>query len=316
MPWATALTNVMLPLQLTPACATRRSGERGRRGAGRGRADRLRARLSARAVGRHEDARLDRARAGDAAQGAADGRAVRRARRDHPPQAQRRPAGAVGERERFTVVFVTHSVFEIVYLSQRIVVMAARPGRVIADLAIDAPYPRDAAFRTSPDYAAHCRASRQLWQRIAQSGRCDGRDERARRHGRERSGVAERAGWLAAWRILAGRARPRRLGCGSRRAAWPASRPTSCPGRSLICQHAGRRLGDAVGLAAGSRCGSRGLALLAAVLLGGVAGGAVHPVEMARAVALPLCGHPAGDADRGDRAADHHLGQRHRRCRC
>ena len=42
-------------------------------------------------------------------------------------------------------VFVTHSVFESVYLSQRIVVMAARPGRVMADLPIDAPYPRDDA---------------------------------------------------------------------------------------------------------------------------------------------------------------------------
>ncbi|MBM2712102.1 ABC transporter ATP-binding protein [Mesorhizobium caraganae] len=59
--------------------------------------------------------------------------------------------------ERFTVVFVTHSVFESVFLSNRVVVMAARPGRVHAELAIDAPYPRDEVFRTSPDYAALCR---------------------------------------------------------------------------------------------------------------------------------------------------------------
>jgi NitT/TauT family transport system ATP-binding protein len=59
--------------------------------------------------------------------------------------------------ERFTVVFVTHSVFESVFLSNRVVVMAARPGRVHAELAIDASYPRDEAFRTSPDYAALCR---------------------------------------------------------------------------------------------------------------------------------------------------------------
>jgi len=51
-----------------------------------------------------------------------------------------------------TVVFVTHSIYESVYLSNRIVVMAARPGRVIADLAVPAPYPREAAFRTSPEY--------------------------------------------------------------------------------------------------------------------------------------------------------------------
>jgi NitT/TauT family transport system ATP-binding protein len=59
--------------------------------------------------------------------------------------------------ERFTVVFVTHSVFESVFLSNRIVVMAARPGRVFREIAVDAPYPRDEVFRTSPDYAALCR---------------------------------------------------------------------------------------------------------------------------------------------------------------
>lgn len=59
--------------------------------------------------------------------------------------------------ERFTVVFVTHSVFESVFLSNRVVVMAARPGRVFKELVIDAPYPRNEAFRTSPDYAALCR---------------------------------------------------------------------------------------------------------------------------------------------------------------
>jgi NitT/TauT family transport system ATP-binding protein len=65
---------------------------------------------------------------------------------------------ALWAKDRFTVVFVTHSVFESVYLSERIVVMAARPGRVIADLRTGAPFPRDAAFRTSPDYAAACRS--------------------------------------------------------------------------------------------------------------------------------------------------------------
>jgi NitT/TauT family transport system ATP-binding protein len=58
---------------------------------------------------------------------------------------------------RTTVVFVTHSVFESVYLSSRIVVMAARPGRVFTEVAIDAPYPRAQNFRTSPEYAAFCR---------------------------------------------------------------------------------------------------------------------------------------------------------------
>ena len=60
--------------------------------------------------------------------------------------------------QRFTAVFVTHSVFESVYLSSRILVMSARPGRIAADIAIDAPYPRSEGFRLSPDYARHCAA--------------------------------------------------------------------------------------------------------------------------------------------------------------
>jgi NitT/TauT family transport system ATP-binding protein len=56
-----------------------------------------------------------------------------------------------------TVIFVTHSVFESVYLSQRVVVMTPRPGRVCAELMIEAPYPRDERFRTSAPYAAACR---------------------------------------------------------------------------------------------------------------------------------------------------------------
>ena len=58
---------------------------------------------------------------------------------------------------RRTVIFVTHSVFESVYLSQRIVVMTPRPGQVSSQVTIDAPYPRDERFRTSADYAGYCR---------------------------------------------------------------------------------------------------------------------------------------------------------------
>ena len=57
----------------------------------------------------------------------------------------------------WTVVFVTHSVYESVYLSNRIVVMAARPGRIVAEHMIDAPYPRDEEFRTSARYNDYCR---------------------------------------------------------------------------------------------------------------------------------------------------------------
>jgi NitT/TauT family transport system ATP-binding protein len=67
------------------------------------------------------------------------------------------------EHQRWTVVFVTHSVYESVYLSSRVMVMAARPGRVVAEVPVDAPYPRDEAFRTSGTYNEFCReASAQL----------------------------------------------------------------------------------------------------------------------------------------------------------
>ncbi len=66
---------------------------------------------------------------------------------------------ALKDRINCTVIFVTHSVFESVFLSDRIVVMAARPGRVVEELVVDAPYPRDMAFRTSPAYAEHARAT-------------------------------------------------------------------------------------------------------------------------------------------------------------
>ena len=60
-------------------------------------------------------------------------------------------------RQRWTVVFVTHSVYESVYLSTRIAVMSARPGRTVSEVAIAAPAPRDDSFRTSPIYNEYCR---------------------------------------------------------------------------------------------------------------------------------------------------------------
>ncbi len=69
---------------------------------------------------------------------------------------------ALWQEARFTAIFVTHSVFESVFLSNRVVVMAARPGRVFREIDVDAPYPRDEAFRTSADYAALCRDASQV----------------------------------------------------------------------------------------------------------------------------------------------------------
>jgi NitT/TauT family transport system ATP-binding protein len=59
---------------------------------------------------------------------------------------------------RMTVIFVTHSVFESVYLSQRVLVMTARPGRLSFEIRIESDEPRSDAFRTSAAYADYCRS--------------------------------------------------------------------------------------------------------------------------------------------------------------
>jgi NitT/TauT family transport system ATP-binding protein len=64
---------------------------------------------------------------------------------------------ALWEAQKWTVIFVTHSVYESVYLSSRIAVMKSRPGQIMSELTIDAPYPRSEAFRVSPAYNEFCR---------------------------------------------------------------------------------------------------------------------------------------------------------------
>lgn len=54
---------------------------------------------------------------------------------------------------RLTVLFVTHNVFEAVYLSSRVAVMSVRPGRISEEIAIDVPYPRGEDFRTTPVFS-------------------------------------------------------------------------------------------------------------------------------------------------------------------
>ena len=58
---------------------------------------------------------------------------------------------------RLTNVFVTHSIYEAVFLSTRIVIMAANPGRIFGEFAVDEPFPRDAKFRGSDRFALMCR---------------------------------------------------------------------------------------------------------------------------------------------------------------
>jgi NitT/TauT family transport system ATP-binding protein len=61
-----------------------------------------------------------------------------------------------------TTIFVTHSVFEAVYLSRRVVVMSPRPGRIVADVMIDERWPRNDSFRSTPRYAGLCANVSQL----------------------------------------------------------------------------------------------------------------------------------------------------------
>ena len=59
--------------------------------------------------------------------------------------------------KKLTVIFVTHSIYEAVYLSNRVVVMAARPGRIVDEVVIGEPYPRDAAFRVSTAFSGYAK---------------------------------------------------------------------------------------------------------------------------------------------------------------
>ena len=178
MPWAERVRQRWLPLRLGHVAkgARRRAIEEALAWS----ACRLRASLSARTVGRHEDARLDRARARhrpavllmDEPFAALD--EITRIKLNDELLAlkcelrrDRRFRHPFGVRERLSV--------------DRIVVMAPRPGRVVAEIAIDAPCPRDEDFRTSAAYAGHvprdvsrrCRCRR--WARICAEARRDAR---------------------------------------------------------------------------------------------------------------------------------------------
>jgi NitT/TauT family transport system ATP-binding protein len=69
-------------------------------------------------------------------------------------------------RKHLTVMFVTHSIYEAVFLSTRVVVMSARPGRVFREIAIDEPHPRSEGFRVTQQFAAY---ARQLSDCLAQA---------------------------------------------------------------------------------------------------------------------------------------------------
>lgn len=56
------------------------------------------------------------------------------------------------QEDRWTGLFVTHNVSEAVFLSQRVLVMSARPGRILADIPIPFPYPRSPYLRSAPEF--------------------------------------------------------------------------------------------------------------------------------------------------------------------
>ncbi|WP_045859450.1 ABC transporter ATP-binding protein [Raoultella terrigena] len=69
-----------------------------------------------------------------------------------------------------TVVFVTHSIHEAVFLSQRVIMMAARPGRVVEDIAISEPFPRSEDFRVSPAFSRYAKQLQDSLLQASQSG--------------------------------------------------------------------------------------------------------------------------------------------------
>jgi len=58
------------------------------------------------------------------------------------------------QQEGFAGLFITHSIPEAVFMSTRVLVMSARPGRIIADYAVPFPYPREPELRFDPEFAA------------------------------------------------------------------------------------------------------------------------------------------------------------------
>ena len=59
----------------------------------------------------------------------------------------------IWERERKTVLFVTHDIEEAIFLASRVIVMSARPGRIKADIPVELPHPRHYRMKTTPEFS-------------------------------------------------------------------------------------------------------------------------------------------------------------------
>jgi NitT/TauT family transport system ATP-binding protein len=77
---------------------------------------------------------------------------------------------ALWRKKNLTVIFVTHSIHEAVFLSTRVVMMAARPGRVVQQFSLDNPYPRGSDFTVSAAFTAHVRVLQESLQRASEAG--------------------------------------------------------------------------------------------------------------------------------------------------
>jgi NitT/TauT family transport system ATP-binding protein len=80
---------------------------------------------------------------------------------------------ALWAKKHLTVMFVTHSIYEAVFLSTRVVVMSARPGRILREVAIDEPFPRGESFRVSQAFAVYCRELSELLAVASAAGATD-----------------------------------------------------------------------------------------------------------------------------------------------
>ena len=221
--------------RLPAAAAQRRRQGRGAAAdhgdAGLGRPRRFRRSLSARALGRHEDARLDRARAGDQAEAAADGRALRGARRDHAAEAQRRRAAALA-RDRHH-----GDLRHPLGVRERVPLQPHRGDAGAAGAGLCRPADRDlgGARRQLPHLGGISRDHRQGVARAAGSDHDGGGWRNDRRRSRQRSAEA---GTDSAVKIVAAADRDDRAGAAHRhpgRACW-CSRSRSGSSTSSINQ--------------------------------------------------------------------------------